>query len=306
VQSRTPTQVASHAQKYFIRQNNLNKRKRRSSLFDIISEPSDGENVVNIANGAAMMKSTDETNNGKHAKKPPLAANAGGLSRAFAGGIPPAGPAFAGYNPTGMPPPASFSSHGRRPPSTSTGDSAVEAAAATIAALAGTSPHAAAGYHAAAAAAAARERGARTAAAAPTSAEAAVAHAQATAAAQAQAQAQAAMSNPWGGLMAQMMAGPGAAYNMGPGAAASQMNIHQAQANWMAHYHQFLQQMQHAVAAAPQQMPWPQMAGAGGLTFPTMAPIGHQTSAPMATGGGDGATSGATAAKGSDKPQAAA
>ena len=109
MQSRTPTQVASHAQKYFIRQNNLNKRKRRSSLFDIISEPSAGENVVNIANGAAMMKSTDETNNGKHAKKPPLAANAGGLSRAFAGGIPPAGPAFAGYNPTGMPPPASFS-----------------------------------------------------------------------------------------------------------------------------------------------------------------------------------------------------
>jgi len=38
VQTRTPTQVASHAQKYFIRQNNLNKRKRRSSLFDIVSE----------------------------------------------------------------------------------------------------------------------------------------------------------------------------------------------------------------------------------------------------------------------------
>jgi len=38
VQSRTPTQVASHAQKYFIRQNNLNKRKRRSSLFDIVSD----------------------------------------------------------------------------------------------------------------------------------------------------------------------------------------------------------------------------------------------------------------------------
>eukprot|EP00850_Spirogloea_muscicola_P005615 SM000026S08864 [mRNA] locus=s26:163508:165672:- [translate_table: standard] len=35
VQSRTPTQVASHAQKFFIRQSNLNKRKRRSSLFDI-------------------------------------------------------------------------------------------------------------------------------------------------------------------------------------------------------------------------------------------------------------------------------
>ncbi|CAM6044222.1 unnamed protein product [Sphagnum compactum] len=38
VQTRTPTQVASHAQKYFIRQSNLNKRKRRSSLFDIVSE----------------------------------------------------------------------------------------------------------------------------------------------------------------------------------------------------------------------------------------------------------------------------
>ncbi|KAH7283823.1 hypothetical protein KP509_34G025300 [Ceratopteris richardii] len=35
--TRTPTQVASHAQKYFLRQCNVSKRKRRSSLFDIIS-----------------------------------------------------------------------------------------------------------------------------------------------------------------------------------------------------------------------------------------------------------------------------
>eukprot|EP00249_Psilotum_nudum_P019567 c27319_g1_i3 orf=475-1629(+) len=35
VTTRTPTQVASHAQKYFLRQINMNKRKRRSSLFDI-------------------------------------------------------------------------------------------------------------------------------------------------------------------------------------------------------------------------------------------------------------------------------
>ncbi|GAA0139460.1 DNA-binding transcription factor [Lithospermum erythrorhizon] len=35
VTSRTPTQVASHAQKYFIRQTNANRRKRRSSLFDM-------------------------------------------------------------------------------------------------------------------------------------------------------------------------------------------------------------------------------------------------------------------------------
>ncbi|WOH10790.1 hypothetical protein DCAR_0730262 [Daucus carota subsp. sativus] len=36
--SRTPTQVASHAQKYFIRQTNSTRRKRRSSLFDMVSE----------------------------------------------------------------------------------------------------------------------------------------------------------------------------------------------------------------------------------------------------------------------------
>ncbi|WOL06236.1 transcription factor MYB1R1-like [Canna indica] len=35
VVSRTPTQVASHAQKYFIRKANLTRRKRRSSLFDM-------------------------------------------------------------------------------------------------------------------------------------------------------------------------------------------------------------------------------------------------------------------------------
>lgn len=36
--SRTPTQVASHAQKYFIRQCNMSRRKRRSSLFDIVAD----------------------------------------------------------------------------------------------------------------------------------------------------------------------------------------------------------------------------------------------------------------------------
>ncbi|XP_010267150.1 PREDICTED: uncharacterized protein LOC104604492 isoform X1 [Nelumbo nucifera] len=38
--SRTPTQVASHAQKYFIRQSNATRRKRRSSLFDMVPDMS--------------------------------------------------------------------------------------------------------------------------------------------------------------------------------------------------------------------------------------------------------------------------
>ncbi|XP_021765345.1 transcription factor MYBS3-like [Chenopodium quinoa] len=38
VVSRTPTQVASHAQKYYIRQKNASHRKRRSSLFDMVTE----------------------------------------------------------------------------------------------------------------------------------------------------------------------------------------------------------------------------------------------------------------------------
>ncbi|XP_057967824.1 transcription factor KUA1-like isoform X2 [Malania oleifera] len=40
VTTRTPTQVASHAQKYFLRQATLNKKKRRASLFDMVGSGS--------------------------------------------------------------------------------------------------------------------------------------------------------------------------------------------------------------------------------------------------------------------------
>lgn len=36
VTTRTPTQVASHAQKFFLRQSSIGKKKRRSSLFDMV------------------------------------------------------------------------------------------------------------------------------------------------------------------------------------------------------------------------------------------------------------------------------
>jgi hypothetical protein len=54
VQTRTPTQVASHAQKYFIRQTSTgNKRKRRTSLFDttLDSIPETKRNHSNNATG---------------------------------------------------------------------------------------------------------------------------------------------------------------------------------------------------------------------------------------------------------------
>jgi len=65
VMSRTPTQVASHAQKYFIRQTNANRRKRRSSLFDMVPDmstdtPSVPEEQVLLP--SAQARETDTAN----------------------------------------------------------------------------------------------------------------------------------------------------------------------------------------------------------------------------------------------------
>ena len=245
VQSRTPTQVASHAQKYFIRQNNMNKRKRRSSLFDIVSEApeeaakADGR-VDTAVGGAAAAEA---------------AALPGGLSMAFASHL-------GGYNPTGVVPPTTFSAHGTTPPgvaaapakrgdkSAGTSDigTAGEAAAATIAALSmAGSPAATAGYRAAAAAPGARGGSL------PGPSGAADLDAATKAA---QAQAQAAQVNGFAAMMAQM----GAMGQMG------QMGSFPPPANWMATYHQFLSQMTAAAAAAQ-----PAAGAAGGPANPFAA-----------------------------------
>ncbi|KAL2936004.1 Transcription factor MYB1R1 [Bienertia sinuspersici] len=64
VKTRTPTQVASHAQKYFLRRSNLNRRRRRSSLFDITT---DSVAVNHQANDQQSIKD----NNGDSQSPPP-------------------------------------------------------------------------------------------------------------------------------------------------------------------------------------------------------------------------------------------
>ncbi|KAG6412334.1 hypothetical protein SASPL_125011 [Salvia splendens] len=46
--SRTPTQVASHAQKYFIRLNSMNRDRRRSSIHDITSVSGDNPSSAHL------------------------------------------------------------------------------------------------------------------------------------------------------------------------------------------------------------------------------------------------------------------
>lgn len=70
VVTRTPTQVASHAQKYFIRLNSMNKDRRRSSIHDITSVnngdvsapqgPITGQTNAAVASGASSGKSSKQ------------------------------------------------------------------------------------------------------------------------------------------------------------------------------------------------------------------------------------------------------
>ncbi|KAG1360786.1 transcription factor KUA1 [Cocos nucifera] len=67
VTTRTPTQVASHAQKYFLRQTNPTKKKRRSSLFDVvISDPLQAPESETSALPLSSKKSSEVTEKVDH------------------------------------------------------------------------------------------------------------------------------------------------------------------------------------------------------------------------------------------------
>ncbi|KAF5195644.1 Transcription factor srm1 [Thalictrum thalictroides] len=96
VVSRTPTQVASHAQKYFIRLNSMNKDRRRSSIHDITSvgngdvamsqAPITGQAVSPTAGGSSGKAS-------KQQSQPPPSGSGVGVYGATTVGQPVAGPA---------------------------------------------------------------------------------------------------------------------------------------------------------------------------------------------------------------------
>lgn len=75
VKTRTPTQVASHAQKYFLRRSNLNRRRRRSSLFDITTDsvtaiPMEEEHVDQDNVTHRVMQSPETHNSGVYQVAP--------------------------------------------------------------------------------------------------------------------------------------------------------------------------------------------------------------------------------------------
>lgn len=69
--SRTPTQVASHAQKYFIRLNSMNKERRRSSIHDITSVTTSTDLSSPITGQTAAATATTNTSSAKASSKPP-------------------------------------------------------------------------------------------------------------------------------------------------------------------------------------------------------------------------------------------
>ncbi|CAM0880171.1 unnamed protein product [Alopecurus aequalis] len=81
VATRTPTQVASHAQKYFLRQAGLAQKKRRSSLFDVAEK--NGNRAANDRRASMMKREASSTSVDRIAMGsfPALSLGAGRASR---------------------------------------------------------------------------------------------------------------------------------------------------------------------------------------------------------------------------------
>lgn len=97
VVTRTPTQVASHAQKYFIRLNSMNKDRRRSSIHDITSV---GNADVSTPQGPITGQNNSNNNNNNSS----VAVTGGGNKSAKqAVSQPPPGPPMYGTPTIGQP-----------------------------------------------------------------------------------------------------------------------------------------------------------------------------------------------------------
>ena len=88
VVTRTPTQVASHAQKYFIRLNSMNKDRRRSSIHDITSV---GDADVSTPQGPITGQNNNNGNNNNNNGSTAVAGG-GNKSAKQAASQPPPGP----------------------------------------------------------------------------------------------------------------------------------------------------------------------------------------------------------------------
>ncbi|CAA7027034.1 unnamed protein product [Microthlaspi erraticum] len=97
VVTRTPTQVASHAQKYFIRLNSMNKDRRRSSIHDITSV---GNADVSTPQGPITGQNNNNNNNSTGSA---AVAGGGNKSAKPAASQPPPGPPMYGTPTIGQP-----------------------------------------------------------------------------------------------------------------------------------------------------------------------------------------------------------
>ncbi|XP_052203901.1 transcription factor SRM1 [Diospyros lotus] len=117
VVSRTPTQVASHAQKYFIRLNSMNKERRRSSIHDITSV-NNGDVSVPQGPITGQMNGTVAVAPGKSNKSTPQTPAAPGVG---VYGAPTLGQPVGSFvsavgTPVNLPPPAAHMAYGVRAP----------------------------------------------------------------------------------------------------------------------------------------------------------------------------------------------